>query len=235
MLGRLLFLNSRRDSVFKKKQKKIKKSTKPKQPKTKDFVIFFHNHWKEANTAARELLLKATGLSSSPCCSSLEDQQKEWSWELPRVYFLSQDLSLPVSSMCLYSEHRFKDQSAKKKENKGDFLSPDCCRLPWPTLALKPIPGIAPAWFSLHLQVLVNKNFLKQRQLLYLPCVWILRISLDSLLSSLQTSRTARSQRRLQKQFKKLFSNQHWLFFLDSFNNTASKQVPSFELPGGLL
>lgn len=196
---------------------------------------FFLNHWKKVTIVSRELLLKPTGLSPSPHCSSLDNQQKKWSWELSRVYFLSQDLSLPISSTCLYSEHRFEDQSAKKKEKKGDFLSPDSCRLPWPTLALKPIPGIAPAWFWLHLRLLVNKNFLKQRQLLYLPWVWILWISLDSLLSSLQTSRTARSQRRLQKQFKKLFSNQHWLFFLDSFNNTATKQVPSFELPGGLL
>lgn len=62
-------------------------------------------------------------LSSSPCRSSLEDRQKLKSWELSGAYFLSQDLSFPVSSTCLYSEHRRKDQSAKKEESKGDFLS----------------------------------------------------------------------------------------------------------------
>lgn len=147
---RLLFLNSsppcnsRRECVFKKKKEK------------KYFVNSFLNHWKEANIVSSELLPEATGLPPSPHCSSLDDQQKERSWELPRIYFLSQDLSLPISPTCLYSEHRFKDQSAKKKENKGDFLSPDCCRLPWPTLALKSIPGIAPAWFLLHLWLLVR-------------------------------------------------------------------------------
>lgn len=68
-------------------------------------------------------MVTRTALSPSPHCNSLEDPQKEKSCKLSRAYFLSQDLSLPVSSTCLYSEHRFKDQSAKKKENKGDFFS----------------------------------------------------------------------------------------------------------------
>lgn len=188
--------------------------------------------WKRSYRGLKGCFLRPqVCLSSSPCRSSLEDWQKLKSWELSRAYFLSQDSSFPVSPTCLYSEHRHKDQPAKKEENKGDFLS-DFCRLPWPTLALKPIPGVAPTWFSLHLHILVRNS---SSRLLCSPWVWIFWISLDSFAVFAPDLMYCEIPEEAAKAIREAIFKSALAFFMAGFNSAATEQVSSFELPGGLL
>lgn len=56
-------------------------------------------------------------------------QQKEGNWELPWVFSKLRFVFTNVVAVSVFRAQIY-SSSAKKTEKKGDFLSPDCCRLP---------------------------------------------------------------------------------------------------------